>query len=211
MIGRGIGGLVYLIIFFGSITVNMFEYFILAATIIAIFEITKLIKSSKKKTYNIFYGIFFLGGLGLMYHINEVRVEAFLYLTLTIMFTDTFAFLVGKSIGKTPFSKLSPNKTLEGFIGALILGPLFSFFFMNAFTSNASYLVGGLTNNLILIYIIAVVYSFVGQFGDLAESKAKRIADKKDSGTIIYGHGGIMDRLDSLVAGSYVASILMIL
>ncbi|MCB4800224.1 phosphatidate cytidylyltransferase [Neotamlana laminarinivorans] len=103
---------------------------------------------------------------------------------------DTFAFLVGKNFGKQKlFEKISPKKTVEGFIGGLFFSCIISYFIAK-FTETL-----GSTNWLILSVIISVF----GTFGDLIESKFKRQAKVKDSGTIMPGHGGLLDRLDSII------------
>ncbi|MFY7671665.1 phosphatidate cytidylyltransferase [Tenacibaculum sp. MEBiC06402] len=111
------------------------------------------------------------------------------YIILIIWTNDSFAYLVGKNFGKTKlFERISPKKTIEGFVG----GFLFAVF--------AGFLIGRYSNILSTQswLIIAVLTSILGTFGDLVESKFKRQASVKDSGTIMPGHGGLLDRLDSL-------------
>jgi len=112
-----------------------------------------------------------------------------IYTILIIWTNDTFAYLVGKNFGKTKlFERISPKKTIEGFIGglffAIILGAVLGYY-----SKHFSML------NWIIIAIIIAVF---GTLGDLIESKFKRQAGVKDSGTIMPGHGGLLDRLDSL-------------
>ena len=118
-------------------------------------------------------------------------------LFILIWTNDTFAYIVGKSIGKHKlFEKISPKKTIEGFIGgitfAIVAGYLISRFYIKASLQ--------FSNKSILIWtIIAVIVGVMGTIGDLIESKFKRIAGVKDSGKIMPGHGGILDRLDSVI------------
>jgi phosphatidate cytidylyltransferase len=103
---------------------------------------------------------------------------------------DTFAFLVGKNFGKQKlFEKISPKKTVEGFLGGLFFSCIASYF-IATFTETLNF-----TNWLILGIIISVF----GTLGDLIESKFKRQANVKDSGIIMPGHGGLLDRLDSII------------
>lgn len=112
----------------------------------------------------------------------------------SIWINDTMAYLVGSLIGKTPFSKISPKKTWEGTIGGVILSAaLMYFLWMILFYSIRNSSLNMVTG------IIAAVAAITGTFGDLLESKLKRMAGVKDSGSIMPGHGGFLDRFDSLL------------
>jgi phosphatidate cytidylyltransferase len=107
-----------------------------------------------------------------------------------IWVNDSFAFLVGKNFGKTKlFVSVSPKKTIEGFIGGLVFA-LIAGYIISTFNKDFT-----ITNWL----IIALIVSVIGTIGDLVESKFKRQANIKDSGNIMPGHGGMLDRLDSLL------------
>ena len=109
---------------------------------------------------------------------------------ILIWVNDTFAYLIGKNFGKQKlFEKISPKKTVEGFLGGLFFSCIASYF-ISTFTETLSF-----TNWLILSIIISVF----GTIGDLIESKFKRQAKVKDSGIIMPGHGGLLDRLDSII------------
>jgi phosphatidate cytidylyltransferase len=110
---------------------------------------------------------------------------------------DTMAYLVGSFIGKTPFSKISPKKTWEGTIGGVILCGIIMAFIGRSW-DNASLL----NFSFVQWLLMAVVMGVVGTAGDLLESKLKRMADVKDSGTFMPGHGGFLDRFDSLIVGA---------
>lgn len=101
------------------------------------------------------------------------------------------AYVVGSLIGKTPLSKISPKKTWEGTVGGIILSVIVAG--VVAYTSNKFRLA------TIEIAIIAAIASIAGTFGDLFESKLKRMANVKDSGNIMPGHGGFLDRFDSML------------
>jgi len=114
--------------------------------------------------------------------------------TFVLIWTnDSFAYLVGKNFGKHKlFERISPKKTIEGFIGGAV------------FTVAMSYLI--FTYIEILPWwawiILALIVSVFGTLGDLVQSKFKRKADVKDSGKIMPGHGGIFDRMDSMLFSS---------
>jgi phosphatidate cytidylyltransferase len=128
---------------------------------------------------------------------SEYGSMTLLWLLVIVASTDIGAYFVGKSVGKTKFCETSPNKTIEGVIGgvvfAVILGTLFS-------TNGISFV-----NAL----IISAVVSIASVFGDLFESYLKREADVKDSGTILPGHGGILDRTDGYLFGAIVMLVLL--
>jgi phosphatidate cytidylyltransferase len=109
----------------------------------------------------------------------------------SIWINDTMAYLVGSFIGKTPLSKISPKKTVEGTLGGIILcitvtGILAHFIFQVATVT-------------VFSMSIAAICAIFGALGDLLESKLKRMADVKDSGSFMPGHGGFLDRFDSLL------------
>ncbi|MGC4037921.1 MAG: phosphatidate cytidylyltransferase [Chitinophagaceae bacterium] len=115
----------------------------------------------------------------------------------SIWINDTMAYLVGSFIGKTPLSKISPKKTWEGTIGGIILssgltGVVYSLIFYQTVDFAL----------VVLIAPISFIASIAGTFGDLLESKLKRMAGVKDSGHIMPGHGGFLDRFDSLLVAT---------
>jgi phosphatidate cytidylyltransferase len=112
------------------------------------------------------------------------------------------AYIVGSFIGKKPLSSISPNKTWEGTIAGVILSVLLMTFVLGQWIPvNAKY-----------IALISLVASIAGSIGDLVESKLKRMAGVKDSGRMMPGHGGFLDRFDSiLLATPFVWLLLQIL
>ena len=119
-------------------------------------------------------------------------IEIPIIIILSIWINDTMAYIVGSLIGRTPFSKISPKKTWEGTIGGVILCVATIFLF--------GFLIYGSINERVINYaVIALIASIAGTFGDLLESKLKRSAGVKDSGQLMPGHGGFLDRFDSLL------------
>lgn len=112
-----------------------------------------------------------------------------LLIIVTVWINDTMAYIVGSLIGKTQLSKISPKKTWEGTIGGALLAiatvTICGYIFFKADVKQ--------------LIIISTITCIAGIFGDLFESKLKRIANIKDSGNFMPGHGGFLDRFDSLL------------
>lgn len=107
----------------------------------------------------------------------------------SLWINDTMAYITGSFFGKTPLSKISPKKTVEGTVGGIILAVVI--------ITLAGWASGYYTiTDWIFISLLSAV---AGTFGDLLESKLKRMAGVKDSGTLMPGHGGFLDRFDSLL------------
>lgn len=119
------------------------------------------------------------------------NVWILVYLIFIAIFTDTFAYFIGKAIGRHKSSPIiSPNKTWEGCIGGSIIGVLISTIFYLFVIADLS---------LPKVLLISMLLSVIGQLGDLVFSKIKRENQIKDFSQLIPGHGGILDRIDSLV------------
>lgn len=132
-------------------------------------------------------------GIGFMYlyETREAGLAFILYAFLVVWTTDTGAYLVGRSIGKHKlWPVISPNKTIEGFIGGVLCSLLVPII-MQMFVE--------FPVNILVMMIVTVVLSMFGQLGDLVESGFKRHFGVKDSGKILPGHGGILDRFDSFM------------
>ncbi|QIW79866.1 phosphatidate cytidylyltransferase [Bacillus tequilensis] len=124
-------------------------------------------------------------------NLDQYGLTYIFYACVVIWSTDSGAYFVGKSLGKRKlWPEISPNKTVEGFAGgiviALILATIFQF-------------VAHLPIPYIYLLLITLFLSVFGQLGDLVESALKRHYDVKDSGKILPGHGGILDRFDSFL------------
>jgi len=108
---------------------------------------------------------------------------------------DTMAYIVGSLIGKTPLTSISPKKTWEGTLGGIILC-------ITVVTIGSSYLPTLRDFHFIHWLMISLIASVAGTFGDILESKLKRMAGVKDSGSLMPGHGGFLDRFDSLLVAT---------
>jgi len=108
---------------------------------------------------------------------------------------DTMAYIVGSLAGKTPLTSISPKKTWEGTIGGIILC-------ITIVTIGSSYIPTLRDFHFVHWLMISLIASVAGTFGDILESKIKRVAGVKDSGNIMPGHGGFLDRFDSLLVAT---------
>lgn len=122
----------------------------------------------------------------------DLGILHLVWLIVTIVLSDSGAYFIGKAIGKTPFSKSSPNKTLEGVIGGVATGMVCGLIFANFAFDNYH------INFMLFVSFLSV---FFGVFGDLFESYLKRSVGIKDSGNLFPGHGGMLDRIDGYLFG----------
>jgi phosphatidate cytidylyltransferase len=123
-------------------------------------------------------------------NVNKLLILAII---LSLWVNDTMAYLVGSLIGKTPMSSISPKKTWEGTIGGIVFAIL-------AMGAVGYFLSSGFEMKTVTQWmILAAIAAIAGTVGDLLQSKLKRLADVKDSGRIMPGHGGFLDRFDSLL------------
>ena len=136
--------------------------------------------------------ILFLGlGFNLLISVYNYGIKYFILLAMITILTDTFALFGGRLIGKHNFTSISPNKTIEG----CVIGSLVSTFVCTVYYLNT---IANVTNVLQVVLIILFL-SIIGQCGDLFFSAIKREFNKKDFSNLIPGHGGVLDRLDSII------------
>lgn len=108
--------------------------------------------------------------------------------------TDIFAYLIGRSFGKHKFSKVSPKKSIEGVIAGIIGAVIMSIIYTSVMSKFFQ-----IEYSILFIGISSAVLSILSQIGDFVASSIKRFADVKDYGNILPGHGGMLDRIDSLI------------
>ncbi|MBK8611337.1 MAG: phosphatidate cytidylyltransferase [Chitinophagaceae bacterium] len=119
---------------------------------------------------------------------ESFRFTILIFTIAVIWINDTMAYLVGSFIGKTPLTKISPKKTWEGTLGGAILAIGVGIIFAKVIHLQVFH-----------VSLITAAIAIFGTLGDLLESKLKRMADVKDSGSFMPGHGGFLDRFDSLL------------
>lgn len=152
-----------------------------------------------RSLYSVNDGFYMIGGvffLGISFHLlillRHIDLMLLIYLLIITIITDTYAYITGLLIGKHKLLEcVSPKKTWEGMIGGTIFGVLFATVFFNVVIDSQM--------PLYVIVLMTLFLSILGQFGDLVFSSIKRYFGKKDFSNIMPGHGGILDRFDSII------------
>jgi phosphatidate cytidylyltransferase len=150
------------------------------------------------KTYNIEDAFYLIGSIlllsiayNIIINLREENLLIIFYIMLITIMTDTFAYFGGCKYGKHKLiPSISPNKSVEGLVIGTFFGTAIASVFYILFIGNA---------NPYLIVIFTMLLSLIGQFGDLIFSSIKRLYEVKDFSNIMPGHGGILDRLDSII------------
>lgn len=170
-----------------------FIFFLILCLIISIYEWFKI---SKKNIY-LYGGVFFL--FISFYSIYQIRFSLnsdYMYLSLILIIcvgSDLGGYIFGKFFKGPKLSKISPNKTYTGMIGSFIFPFILIHFLLSYINVNHV-----INFNIQSIFFIIIVSS-ISQFGDLVISYFKRISNIKDTGNIIPGHGGLLDRIDGMI------------
>ena len=172
---------------------------IIIASIICCFEFNKLINKivkNKNNKNNFFKLLFFTYLLFFIYSSNiiyNLGIDLTLFIILVCVFSDIGGYVIGKSVGGKKLTKISPNKTISGSIGSFLFSiiPILLYNFYNEYLYPIS----------IWIILLSLQTSLICQIGDLLISFFKRKAKIKDTGSILPGHGGILDRIDGIIFG----------
>ncbi len=197
------------ILFFGIfINIYFWLFLLILASLISYYEFFKLIKVKYKKEKYKYYLLNFISFLFLSffiftgYGLYSSSSASLIFIILICIFSDTGGYIVGKSIGGRKLTNLSPNKTISGSFGSFIFSFLpiviFEFFFNDFYNSQ----------NLLILFLYCFFLSLTCQVGDLFISYFKRQAEVKDTGTLLPGHGGLLDRIDGIIFVLPVAFIL---
>lgn len=174
-----------------------FDYRVMAFILFLFLSPLVFINNSKKYSVNdalfLISALLFIGlSFNLIIILRNFELTYIIYLLLITTLTDTFALFTGKLVGRHKLCPaISPNKTIEGLVGGVIMGVFAACAFY--------YTVINPDVSLLLLVGITLILSLVGQLGDLVFSFIKRYFDVKDFSNLIPGHGGILDRFDSLI------------
>ena len=172
----------------------------------------------KKKMINKILGVIFL--IISFYSAYQLRnisgIDSFLLIVLICIFTDIGGYIFGKFFKGPKLIKISPNKTYAGVFGGFLLAVVVSLVFSNYVNTNPWFIFPleflELTKNYETSFLIFVlIISLISQIGDLIISYFKRLAKIKDTGKIIPGHGGVLDRIDGLIFAIPISYLFIIL
>jgi len=169
-----------------------FNFFLIICLTVTLYEWHMM---SKKKKYYLFGILFLILSFYTAYFFREDSLWTFIFIIIICISTDIGGYISGKLFKGPKLTKISPNKTYSGVIG----GYLFSIISINIFL-NYSYLLNLKKIEFdILIFILVMLISSFSQIGDIIISYFKRLSRIKDTGKIIPGHGGILDRVDGMI------------
>ena len=172
--------------------------FILFLSLIFLATGMEWLKMTKNKDLQRIFGLFFLffSFFSTIYLRQYVGLNFFLFLIIVCIFTDTGGYIFGKMFKGTKLTKISPKKTYSGVIGSFLLSLLFGLIYIKYFGQKSKILYE--TDPIFIIFLILFI-SLVSQIGDIIISYFKRKAKLKDTGKILPGHGGFLDRIDGIV------------
>lgn len=161
-----------------------------------------------KRWFNPIVNLFYIGiGIPNLIVINQTGVYLLIYLVLVISMTDTFAYIFGVRFGKHKLAPtISPKKSIEGAVAGTVFGVLFGVAYYYIFNIDFPML---FNKSLWFLIVMSGSISIVGQMGDLFASKIKRFHGVKDFGNLFPGHGGVLDRFDSLLLSGMILMLLV--
>ena len=153
------------------------------------------LKMNKKNTLMKIFGIIFLlFSFYAAFDVRESGSNLFLFIIVVCIFTDIGGYMFGKTLKGPKLTKISPNKTYSGVIGSFLFSIIAGLVFIK-YIDDLSFK----NNDQLVILLVILLISFISQIGDLIISYFKRKAKLKDTGKILPGHGGLLDRIDGLV------------
>ena len=182
--------LAFFLIIEGSI---LFNIFLLICFFITYYEWYRMSKNDLLKVVGFYYLIFSFYTIYKLVYFNEKNLYFFLVIIICIA-TDVGGFVFGKILKGAKLTRFSPKKTISGLVGGYLLAFLFSVFFLNS----SFFFINKVDINITFLIFVFLVSS-ISQLGDIFISYFKRSSKIKDTGKIIPGHGGLLDRLDGMI------------
>ena len=161
-------------------------FFTIICSFVSIYEWIKMVKKIELKVLGTFFLIF---SFYTFYEISIINLEILFFVFLVCISTDIGGYVFGKLFKGPKLTKISPNKTYAGMIGGYLLSIIFLSIFMNWINSTVN----------VEWFIVTILISTVSQIGDIIISYFKRLSKVKDTGKIIPGHGGLLDRIDGMI------------
>lgn len=189
----------YTIFIINVLNRNVFDLNYKTIIFILLIFLIPIILYHDDKTYNTTDALYLIGGtlflgtaFSILYTIREFGLETLLYLVIITISADTFAYFTGVLIGKHKMiPSISPNKTWEGAIGGIVFSVILATIYYVTYLNP--------DKSLLFVIFMTLLLTIISIFGDLVFSAMKRHVKIKDFGNIMPGHGGILDRIDSLI------------
>ena len=181
----------------------LWTFLLITAAILSFFEFNNLVKKKFKNnqnnilSFNILSFFYLCLFVFVGYDLYSSPPLYLLFVLLICIFSDTGGYIVGKLVGGRKLTSISPNKTISGSIGSFVFSTIPAFPFLSIYNKTGNLIF--YSENLSLLITKCIFLSLICQLGDLFISYFKRQANVKDTGSLLPGHGGLLDRIDGII------------